>query len=93
MNSNTSQIRFRFAFDLALFFAVLYVPWWFTIGALLAGVFRFTGFFEAFFFALFFDILYGGTLTSLHGFRFLFSASFLFLIFIVDFLKTKIRIQ
>jgi hypothetical protein len=61
--------------------AVLFLSIWF-----------FKNFYEAFFFAFLFDVLYGAGIASLHGFRFIFSSIFLALIFSAGFVKGKLRV-
>lgn len=92
MNSGTTSIRIRAIADIALFFIVLYAPWWFVASALFLGVWYFKNFYEAFFFGLLFDILFGAPIASLHGFRFVFSFIFLIIIFAAGFVKGKVRV-
>ncbi len=92
MNSNNRLIRARIIADIALFFIVLYAPWWLVGIAVIAGVSYFKNFYEAFFAGFLFDTLYGASIAGLHGFRFVFSSAFLLFIFAADFIKTKVRI-
>jgi hypothetical protein len=92
MNKNSHSVRSRIITDVILFFAVLHAPWWFVAFILLLGAWYFKNFYEAFFFGLLFDMLYGAGIASFHGFQFVFSSAFLVLIFAVDFVKAKIRV-
>jgi hypothetical protein len=91
MSTNINQTLPRIITDITLFFVVLYAPWWCMFAALFLGVWYFKKFYEAFFFGLLFDMLYGANIASLHGFRFIFSSAFLVLIFLADFVKEKVR--
>ncbi len=75
-----------------LFFSVLYAPGWLVAVALFFGVWYFKNFYEAFFFGLLFDMLYGVPIASLYGFRFIFSSVFLAIIFAAKFVKGKLRV-
>jgi hypothetical protein len=91
MNPNINHIRSRFTADIILFFTVLFAPWWFAAIAVFVCILRFKSFYEAFFFGLLFDILYGANIARLHQFRFISSSLSLFLIFAVDFIRAKLR--
>ena len=92
MNPNLSHIRPRIIADILLFFTVLFAPWWFVAAALFLAVWYFKNFYEAFFFGLLFDTLFGAPIASLHGFRFVFSFVFLVIIFAAGFVKGKVRV-
>lgn len=92
MEPNLLKIRSRILADILIFFFVLYAPGWLFVITLFACVCYFKNFYEAFFFGLLFDMLYGAEIASLHGFRFVFSSIFLVLIFAVDFVKGKLRV-
>lgn len=89
---NLLQIRSRIVTNILLFFTVLYTPWWFVAAAIFLGVWYFKNFYEAFFFGLFFDILYGANAPIAYEFRFFFSLAFLFLVVAAEFVKGKVRI-
>lgn len=78
--------------DIALFFLVLYAPWWMFTLFVVGGIVYFKNFYEAFFLGFLFDALYGTNIAPLHGFRFIFSSAFLGTVVIVDFLKEKVRV-
>lgn len=92
MNSDTYSIRARIIADIFLFLTILYTPWWLVSAAVFLCILCFKNFYEAFFFGLLFDMLYGVSIPSMHGFRFIFSSVFLFLIFAADFVKAKVRV-
>lgn len=91
MNPIPAKIRPRIVIDTALFLTILCTPWWFTAAVLFVCVAYFKNFYEAFFFGFLFDVLYGANIASLHGFRFVFSSIFLVLLFVVNFVKEKVR--
>lgn len=92
MNAKFSQPRFRIMANIIIFLAVLYIPWWLVSVAVFLCILYFRNFYEAFFFGLLFDTLYGVNIASVHGFQFIFSSVFLVLVFAVDFLKGKVRV-
>ncbi|MBI2120821.1 MAG: hypothetical protein HYT94_04325 [Parcubacteria group bacterium] len=91
MDRNLRQIHTRIIADIFLFFAVLFAPWWLV--ALFAGacVVSFKKFYEAFFAGFLFDALYGVPVASAYGFRFFFSSAALFVIFLSDLVREKVR--
>lgn len=92
MNSDVYTIQARIIADITLFLTVLYAPWWLASIAVFWSTVYFKSFYEAFFFGILFDMLYGASIASFHGFHFVFSSASLFLIFAVDFVKEKVRV-
>jgi hypothetical protein len=81
----------RAIFDILLFVAVLFFPWWcFIFFAILGGV-LFKNYFEMLIAGFFMDALYGTEAISFHGFRLFFTLAISVLFFSVDALKSKLR--
>jgi hypothetical protein len=83
---------FRFSADTALFFSVLFFPWWISVVLAILGAAYFSNFIEAFFAGLLIDALYGTSGSSIFGIHLFFSFAFLALWFLVDFARHKLRI-
>lgn len=92
MNKNSHSVRPRIITDAILFFAVLYAPWWFLAPILFLSAWYFKNFYEAFFFGFLFDVFYGVNVSTASDFRFFFSSSAILLVFLVDFVKGKMRV-
>lgn len=57
----------RIIFDIALFFAIFYLPWWVIVIAGFWGAFTFSFYYEIIVAGLLLDILYGARLLALEG--------------------------
>ncbi|MCX6736269.1 MAG: hypothetical protein NTZ13_04255 [Candidatus Parcubacteria bacterium] len=85
------QIIGRIAGDLAIFFLVLFLPWWSVCIFCFLGAAFYSNFYEAFFFGLLLDALYGTEAINFHGFRLFFATAALFFIFFSTAVKQKMR--
>ncbi len=85
------QIIGRIAGDLAILFSVLFLPWWAVCTFCFLGAVLYTNFYEAFFFGLLLDAMYGTEAINFHGFRLFFATAALFFIFFSTTVKQKVR--
>ncbi len=81
----------RIASDTAILFLVLFFPWWVACFFCFLGAAFFENFYEAFFFGLLLDALYGTEAINFHGFRLFFATAALFFIFFSVTVKQKVR--
>ncbi|MFA5830528.1 MAG: hypothetical protein WC878_01730 [Candidatus Paceibacterota bacterium] len=81
----------RMAADLAVLFSSLFFPWWISVALIFLGALFLRNFYEAFFFGLLLDALYGTESVNFYGFRLLFASMGLFSIFVSAIIKKKVR--
>jgi len=93
MDAKCSNRKFyeRIAADIAILFSALFLPWWSALFLIFLGALFFKNFYEAFFFGLLLDALYGTEAINFHGFRLFFTALGLFFIFFGKMMKKKVR--
>lgn len=80
LNKKISRIvRNRIIFNIILFLAVFYTPWWFVVILALIGCFLYPLYFEIFIFGILLDILYGANAFTLGGVYGILGATVIFL--------------
>ena len=67
-----------------LFSFILFSPWWITVIAGIVFTVFFRAFYEAVFWAFFFDLLYGTAAASFLNFTFLFTASAVVFVLVLE---------
>lgn len=81
----------RAAADFAVLFSALFFPWWISAALIFLGALFLKNFYEAFFFGLVLDALYGTDVVNFHSFRLFFSAFGVFSVFLSAMIKKKVR--
>lgn len=69
-NSNKkifNVFKIRIIFNIILFLAVFYTPWWIVVALAFIGVFMWPLYLEILFFGILLDILYGASTSPLGG--------------------------
>ncbi len=78
--------------DIFIVFSILYAPWWVTVIAGVLFAFYFNNYYELIAAGVLVDILYGNNSTSLIRAPFVFSVGSVVFYFLIQFLKTKMRV-
>lgn len=77
--------------NILLFASVLFFPWWVTVMAGVIFAVFFSAFYESIFWAFFIDLLYGTEAASFLNFTFLFTASTIIFVLILERIKKTTR--
>lgn len=87
-----SNLKIRIILNILIMVAIAVFPWWFSVALIIFGIFTFKSFYEAIFFGMVIDSVYGVHKNLFFGYNFVFILLFLILITFVEWMKKRLRV-
>lgn len=84
-------INMRLLLDIILLLYALHFPWWITSILVLAMMLYYDRYYEAIVIGFIIDVIFGSAGADYEGFSFIFTISFALVVFVISYLRQKMR--